>query len=58
LKTGQGAPERLARFRSVAQYLAALELGQPIDASRRSEAQDFLIMLQTGDTAPEGGHDD
>ncbi len=35
LKTGQGTPELLARFRRVAGYLAAVELEQPIDASPR-----------------------
>jgi ppGpp synthetase/RelA/SpoT-type nucleotidyltranferase len=58
LKTGQGTPELLARFHRVAVYLAAVELGQPIDASLRSEAHDFLTMLQAGPTAPEGDHDD
>ena len=57
LKTGQGTPELLERFRRVAQYLAALELGHEIDASLRSEAQDFLTMLQAGHPAPEGDHD-
>ena len=57
LKTGQGTPELLERFRRVAEYLAAIELGQPIDASLRSEAQDFLTMLQAGHRAPEGDHD-
>ena len=58
LKTGQGTPELLARFRRVADYLAAVELGQPIDASLRSEAHDLLTVLQTGPPAPEGDHDD
>ena len=57
LKTGQGTPELLERFRRVDQYLAALELGQEIDASLRSEAQDFLTMLQAGHPAPERDHD-
>jgi len=57
LKTGQGTPELLARFRRVAQYLGAVELGHPIDASLRSEAQFFLTMLQAGHPAPEGEHD-